>query len=136
MDIQTDHTGAITHRTAQLSCIIRKISGFAAKLFGLWGLCKNFAQIIMDIGIGGYSRTHVNADGRGVDQLNMPDIAGIHLADMVRHRRLVNGGVKGRHKTFQDQCCFAGAGNPGHCGQPTFGKAYVKGPDRMDGIGG
>ena len=64
----------------------------------------------MNVGVGGDGGADVDADGRRVDQLDLLDAISLNGADMGGKWSAVNGRIQPRHKAFQHQCGFAGAG--------------------------
>ena len=74
----------------------------------------------MDIGISGYCRAHVDADGRSVDELYLPDALCFHGFHMARQLCAFYQGFQSRYEAFQNQRGLAGPGHAGHDRKPSF----------------
>ena len=89
------------------------------------------AQLIVHIGVSRDSGTDVDPDGRGVDQLDMPDAFRVDLLDMVGHFLSVAQRIQRGDQAFQDQRGLSGTRNTGNDCQPTFGDFHG---ERLDGV--
>lgn len=128
--------GSVTDRAAQFSGVVREISGFETLLPGGVGFGKDFAQLVVNIGVGCHGGADVDADGGGVNEFYLFYARGIDGYDMRRQFFVINGGFKRRNQTLKDQGGFAGAGNAGYNGQPAFGNVYIQRFNGVDGTGG
>ena len=90
----------------------------------------------MDIGIGGDGGTHIDSDGRRIDQFDMRYAWGRDAAHMGRERPVFGQGGERRDQTFKNQRGFPGTGNAGHNREPPFRDLCFQGPDRVKGGGG
>ena len=86
----------------------------------------------MDVGIGRDGGAHIDADRCGVDQFDLSDTRCVYRPDMFRQVFSMDKGRECRHKAFQNQRGFAGAGNAGHDGQFAFWNIDFSGFDGMD----
>ena len=84
--VQADLPGPVAHRAAQLSCVIGEVAGLISGLLCLREPGVELAQLIMDIGVGGYGRADIDPNRRGVDQLDPFDALGLHPTDVLRKR--------------------------------------------------
>ena len=121
---------------AQLARVVGKIARFIPGLPGIRGGGKLFAQLIMHIGIGGHGGAHIDANGCGIDQLDLGDAVRHNRAYMLRQLLAVDGGVQAGNQAFQHKGGLAGAGNPGHHSQPPLGNFDVQRLYGVDGVGG
>ena len=89
----------------------------------------------MYVGIGGDGRAHVDADRRGVNELDGGNARSLNACDVLRQLTVVDKRRKGRNKTFEYQRGFAGTGNAGNHGKTPFGNPYVQRFDRVNRFG-
>ena len=90
----------------------------------------------MHIGIGGHGGAHIDANGCGIDQLDLGDAVRHNRAYMLRQLLAVDGGVQAGNQAFQHKGGLARAGNPGHHSQPPLGNFDVQRLYGVDGVGG
>lgn len=90
----------------------------------------------MHIGIGGHGVAHIDANGCGIDQLDLGDAVRHNRAYMLRQLLAVDGGVQAGNQAFQHKGGLAGAGNPGHHSQPPLGNFDVQRLYGVDSVGG
>ena len=88
----------------------------------------------MHIGIGGYCRTHIDADRRRIDQLCMSDPVCLYSFDMLRQLRSLYMSFQSRQQAFQNQRRFSRTGYTGDHRQPPFGNIHLQRLNRMDTV--
>ena len=126
LNVQIDHAGSVADRAAQLAGVVGEIVRPKAEPFGVLGFGKDFAQFVVNVGVGGDGGADVDADGRRVDQLDLLDAVSLNGADMGGKWPTVNSRIQARHKAFQHQCGFAGARHTGNDGQPALGDVHLQ----------
>ena len=126
----------VTDRAAQLTGVVGEGRRLPAAVFGI--LCPgiDLAQLVVDIGIGGHRRADVDANGRGVNELDMRDPLRRHRFDVVGERFPRGERFERRDQTFQDQRRLARTGYAGHDCQPTLGNVDLQGLYRVQRAGG
>ena len=103
LDVESDLAGAVAARTAQSAGVVGEIARLVPEFPGFRSPCKNFAQFVVDIGVGRHGRADIDSDRRCVDQFHLPDSLRLHRKDVVRKRTTLNDGLKTRNETFQNQ---------------------------------
>ena len=81
--------------------------------------------------IGGDGGTDVDADGRGVNELDMRDAPGVYRADVRGQSAAVYACLKRGNEAFQHHRGLAGAGHACDNGEPPFGNVHLQ---RLDGV--
>ena len=67
LNVQIDHPGSIADRTVQLPGIVGKIPCFITKFLSVSSTGECLAQLVVDIGVGGYGRAYIDADRCRID---------------------------------------------------------------------
>ena len=136
LHVQTDNAGAVAGGAAQSARVVGKVAGLVAEMPGLGGAGEDLAQFVVDVGVGGHRGAHVDADGRGVDELDLRNAGRFHGAHVLRQPAPRNGRLQRRDEAFEDQRGLARAGYAGDDAQPPLGKFHFQRPHGVDGSGG
>ena len=83
MNIQIDFPRAVTGRAAQFAGVVRKITRLKSLVFGVLRFGKNLTQLIVYIGIGGDGGAYIDADGRGIDELDRGNARSLNAFDVL-----------------------------------------------------
>ena len=86
----------------------------------------------MDVCVGGDGRSHVDPDGRRVDQLHAADPLCLDVADVVGHGCAFREGFQGRHEALQDERRLSRPRDARHDRQAPLGNVKRQGLHRMD----
>ena len=97
---------------------------------------KELAQLVVHVGIGGYRGTHIDADGRRVDELHLRDAVCFHSLHMPRQGRAVHFGLQRRDEAFQNEGGLAAAGHTRDDGEPPLGQVQFQRLHGVDGVRG
>ena len=136
LHVQADDARPVAHGTAKPSGIVGEIARPVSESLRVRRPGVNFAQLVVDIGIGRHRGADVDADGRRVDQLDAPDSFRFHRFYMLRQLLSRDMGLQGGNQALQDQRRLARSGYAGHRRKPSFGKLCLQRPHRMDRSGG
>ena len=71
--IQADDARPITDGTSELSRIVREVSCLESLFLGTFAPGIDLSEFVMDIRIGGNRRSYIDADRRGIDELDILD---------------------------------------------------------------
>ena len=90
----------------------------------------------MDVRVGRHGGPDVDADGRGVDKLYMPDSLCGYLLHMRGQLFSGEGCLKPGNQALQDHGGLAGPGNAGDCAESPLREVRLQGLYGMDAAGG
>ena len=134
--IKTDNAGSVAAGATERPGVVGKITGLVAEGFGIRRLRIKLAQLVVDACIGCHSGADVDADGRGVHELDVCNAVGIDCADVGRQRTAADLCLQCRNQALQYHSGLAGARYPGDNCEPSFWNIDLQGLYGMDPIRG
>ena len=133
LHVKIDHPGPIADRTAQFPCIVGKIPCFITKFLSVSSTGECLAQLVVDIGVGGYGRADIDTDRCRIDQFHMCNSVCADGAHMIRQRFSVDRSLQTGNQTLQDERRLAGTGHAGNYCQLSFRDIHFQRLNGMDG---
>lgn len=104
---------------------------------GVLSVGKNLAQFVVDVGIGSHSGPHVDADGRGIDELDLLDALGCYRLDMGRQRTAHGTGpARAGTRLSRISVVLPEPDTPVTTVSLPLGDVYLQRVHRVNGIGG
>ena len=112
LNVEGDGSRAFARRATQLSGVVREIPRLQP---GRTRFCRarvRTAKLIMNAGVCRHRRAHVGADGRGVDQLDLPHSPGIDHSHVRRQRSVRRTRLQGGDDSLEHERGFARTPTP------------------------
>ena len=125
LHIQTDHTRSVAAGTAQRTRVIGKIARLIALAPGVGRFGIKLSQLIVDTGVGRHCGADVDADRRGVDELDVRNAVRVDRADMGRQSAAADVRLQRRDQAFQYHRGLAGTGYACNDGEPSLGNVHL-----------
>ena len=100
LHVQADEPRAVAGRAAEFSGIVGEIARLAPQMFRVRCACVNLAEFIVNVRVGRHRGPHVDADGRGVNELDLPDSGRFDLADVCGKISFGEFALKPGHEAF------------------------------------
>ena len=136
LDVQADGAGAVAGGAAQRAGIIGKVAGLVIQALRVGRAGVDLAQLVVHAGVGGHGGADVDADGRGVDQLDLGNAGRADRLHVLRQRLAAQRGLQPGNQALEDQRGLARAGHAGDGGQPALGEPQGEGLHGVNWPGG
>ena len=79
LHIQADRACAVAQRAAQFSCVVGKVPRFVPVTFSVGRTGEDLSQFVVNAGVGGDGRAHVEANGGGINQFHPVNPLGLQI---------------------------------------------------------
>ena len=112
---------SVADGASQVAGVVGEVAGLVAVVFRVGRAGVEFAQLVVDVSVGGHRGADVDADGRGVDEFHVLDAFRENVGDVVGHPFPSGQRLQRGHEAFQNQRRLAGSGDARHYGEPPFG---------------
>ena len=132
LHVEADRARAFAGWVAELPRIVGKRA--CRELLCLRGfrLCVELPQPVVDVRIRCDGRAHIDADGRGVDELHLGDAGSVDALDVRGKLAALDECFERWDEAFENQRRFPGTGNTGHDRQASFRDGDGERLHRMD----
>ena len=132
LHVQTHLARPVTAGAAEGAGVVGKVARLIAPFLCVGRSRIQLPQLVVDARVGGDRRADIDADGRGVDELDMRNTVGFDCADMRGQGAAADACLQSGNEALEHHGGLAGAGHTGDDGQPSLRDLDLQRLDGMD----